>query len=155
MIYFSLFCFHSCWFICVFAGLIHKVSLQVTVEGFICGSVLLPCSSAQHDLKLQDTEVHWRDRNDKIVYNIIKGKHSVEGQKTQYKNRVETFSNENLRANFSIKLTSLSHADAGKYICFITNSSDYQPRTVELIINESTAEKGNGSRDKENQREDS
>ncbi|KAI2644989.1 Transposon Tf2-9 polyprotein [Labeo rohita] len=111
----------------VFTVLINK-------ESVIGGSVVLPCSSNQHDLKLQDTDVHWRDKTDTIVYSIIKGNHSVEGQGPQYKNRAETFPDEYLRGNFSIKLTALTHADAGKYICYITNPSDSQKETVELII---------------------
>ncbi|KAF4097867.1 hypothetical protein G5714_021875 [Onychostoma macrolepis] len=122
------------WFVCVFAVLINKVSLQVTVEGVIGGSVVLPCSSAEHDLKLQDIDVHWRDKNDKIVYSIIKGEHSVAGQDPQYKDRVETFPSEYLRGNFSIKLSGLTHADAGQYICYITPSDEQE--TVQLIIKE-------------------
>ncbi len=103
-------------------------------KGCYGGSVVLPCSSTEHDLKLQDTDVHWRDKNDTIVYSIIKGEHSLVGQDPQYKNRVETFPDEYLRANFSIKLTAVTHADAGKYICYITNPSDSQQETVQLII---------------------
>uniref|UniRef100_A0A9J8CI56 Ig-like domain-containing protein n=1 Tax=Cyprinus carpio carpio TaxID=630221 RepID=A0A9J8CI56_CYPCA len=136
-------------FICVFAVLINKVCLQVTVEAVIGGSVVLPCSSAQHDLKLQDTDVHWRDKNDKIVYSIIKGKHSVAGRDPRYKNRAETFPDEYLRGNFSLKLINLTHADAGKYICFLTPSNEHE--TAELIIKET----GNTPSDQENQGEDS
>ncbi len=122
---------------CVFALTVSVISvcLQVTVKGVIGGSVVLPCSSTEHDLKLQDTDVHWRDKNDTIVYSIIKGEHSLVGQDPQYKNRVETFPDEYLRGNFSIKLTAVTHADAGKYICYITNPSDSQQETVQLIIN--------------------
>ncbi len=109
-----------------------SVCLQVTVEGVIGGSVVLLCSSAEHDLKLQDIDVHWRHKSNKIVYSIIKGEHSVAGQDPQYKNRVETFPSEYLRANFSIKFTDLTHADAGKYICYITPSDEQE--TVLLII---------------------
>ncbi len=112
-----------------------SVSLEVTVEADIGGSVVLPCSSTEHDLKLQDTDVHWRDKNDTIVYSIIKGEHSLVGQDPQYKKRAETFPDKYLRGNFSIKLTAVTHADAGKYICYITNPSDSQQETVQLIIN--------------------
>ncbi len=36
---------------------VFSACLQVTVMGFIGGSVVLPCSSAEHDLKLQDIDV--------------------------------------------------------------------------------------------------
>ncbi len=110
-----------------------SVSLQVTVEAVIGGSVVLPCSSAEHDLKLLDTDVHWRHNGSKIVFDIIKGENSLEKQDQWYKNRVETFPEEYLRGNFSIKLSGLTHADAGKYICLITPSNEQ--KTIQLIIN--------------------
>ncbi|KAF4097863.1 hypothetical protein G5714_021871 [Onychostoma macrolepis] len=130
--------------------LINKVSLEVTVEAVIGGFVVLPCSSTKHHLKPQDIEVFWRHNDSKIVFDIIKGKHS-ETQDPQYKNRVEPFTN--LRRNYSIKLTDLTQADAGKYICYITPSNEQE--TVQMIIKESTAETGNKSSDQENQGEDS
>ncbi|KAF4097839.1 hypothetical protein G5714_021847 [Onychostoma macrolepis] len=108
------------------------VCLQVTVEGFTGGSVLLPCSSTQDDLKLQDINVHWRHNGSKIVCDIIKGEDSLELQDTVYKNRAETFSDGYLRGNFSVKLNNITHTDAGKYTCIITPSSELI--TVELII---------------------
>ncbi len=110
-----------------------SVSLQVTVEGFIGSSVVLPCPSAKRDFNPQDIEVHWRHNGSKIVFDIIKGKDSVEQQDQQYKNRVETFHSDSKPRNFNIRLTALSHADAGKYTCLISHSSEYN--TVELIIN--------------------
>ncbi|CAM4654786.1 unnamed protein product [Leuciscus chuanchicus] len=123
-------------FICVFAVLINKVSLQETVhrEGVIGGSVLLPCSSTEHDLKLQDITVFWRHNGSKIVYDIVMGKDSPERHHPRYKNRTETFPHEYLRGNFSIKLTDLTRTDGGKYTCYITHSSEL--RTLQLIINE-------------------
>ncbi|KAL0150698.1 hypothetical protein M9458_054002 [Cirrhinus mrigala] len=122
----------SC-FICVFAVLVNKVCLQVTVEAVIDGSVVLPCSSTQHDLKLQDIDVYWVYSGSTNVIDIIKGEESEAGQDPRYKNRAKTFqSDAYLRGNFSIKLTALTHADAGKYTCLITHSSEHE--TVELII---------------------
>ncbi|XP_059399556.1 ICOS ligand-like isoform X3 [Carassius carassius] len=126
-------------FICVFALLVNKVSLQVTVEGFIGGSVVLPCSSTQHDLKLQDINVHWRHNNSKIVYDVVEGKDLTAAQDQQYKNRAETFTKVYEGGNFSLKITNLTQADAGKYICHITNSFTLQ--TVQLVIKENEQEK--------------
>ncbi|XP_058617129.1 CD276 antigen homolog isoform X2 [Onychostoma macrolepis] len=136
----------SCCFICVFASLVNKVSLQVTVEAVFGGSVVLPFSSAQHDHKPRDIDVYWRHNGSKIVFDIIKGKASVDQQDPRYKNRVETFPEEYLRGNFSLKLINLQHTDAGKYTCLISHSSKHE--TVELIIKEST-EKGNKTNDQE------
>ncbi|XP_026091950.1 CD276 antigen homolog isoform X2 [Carassius auratus] len=128
-------------FSCVFALLVNKVCLQVTVEGFIGGSVVLPCSSAQHDLKPRDIEVYWVYSARTNVFDIIKGKESEAGQDPRYKNRAKTFPAEYLRGNFSLKLINLTETDAGKYTCFIQHSSE--SNTVELILKESTVGKGN------------
>ncbi|XP_059424785.1 uncharacterized protein LOC132159269 [Carassius carassius] len=117
---------------------VQGVSLQVT--GDLGGSVLLACSSAEPD---QDTEVHWRQNGNKNVFDIIKGTESVEQQDPRYKNRVESFPEEYVRGNFSIKLNKLQVIDAGRYTCFISHSSEH--KTVELIIKESTAENGTKS----------
>ncbi|XDV22125.1 hypothetical protein PO909_027084, partial [Leuciscus waleckii] len=130
---FFLFLF-SCRFICVFAVLINKVSLQETVhrEGVIGGSVLLPCSSTKHDHKLQDTDVSWRHNDSEIVFDIVKGEDSVAEQDSRYKTRVETFPLEYKRGNFSIKLNNLNYTDAGEFNCLITPSNEQ--KNVVLII---------------------
>ncbi len=116
---------------CVFTVCVISVSLQV--PGVIGGSVVLPCSSTEHDLTLQDINVHWRHNGSKIVYDIVMGNYSLVLQDQRYKNRVETFPKEYLRGNVSIKLLNLQHTDAGKYTCLITPSSERL--TVQLIIN--------------------
>ncbi|XP_052394146.1 T-lymphocyte activation antigen CD86-like [Carassius gibelio] len=142
----------SCCFLCVFITVVvNKVCPQVTVQGFIGGSVVLPCSSTKHDLELQDIAVHWRHNGSKKVYDIISGKDLVEQQDQQYKNRAETFPEEYERRNFSIKLIDLTHADEGQFICFITHTSYSKQETVRLFINESTVETGNQSTEEENQ----
>ncbi|KAL0159836.1 hypothetical protein M9458_043561, partial [Cirrhinus mrigala] len=110
------------------------VTVEAVIEAVIGGSVVLPCSSAEYDLKLQDTDVHWRHNNSEIVYNIVKGQDSVTLQNQRYKNRVKTFPDEYNGGNFSIKLINLTHTDAGEFICFITHSSDSNQETVQLII---------------------
>ncbi len=110
---------------------INSVSLQVTFEADIGGSVVLPCSSAKHEL--QDVIVHWRHNSSNIVHDIVKGEDSVDQQDPRFKNRTETFPDEYLKGNFSLKLNNLQHSDAGQYICYITHSSKYQ--TVQLLIN--------------------
>ncbi|XP_043078290.1 V-set domain-containing T-cell activation inhibitor 1-like [Puntigrus tetrazona] len=122
---------------CVF---VISVCLQVTVEAAVGGSVILPCSLTAEDIKLQDIDVHWRQNDSKIVHDIIKGEDSVAIQDPVFKKRVETFPDEYVRGNFSIKLNNLQHTDAGKFICYITPSSVSQ--TVELIINGSRSKGG-------------
>ncbi|XP_073700457.1 CD276 antigen homolog [Garra rufa] len=133
-------------FICAFAVLINKVCLLVTVEGFIGGSIVLPCVSTEHHHNLQDINVLWRDKDSKTIYDVIKGEDSVKQQDPHYKNRAETFPEDYLRGNFSIKLKNLTDTDAGQFSCFITHSDELQ--TVQLMIN---AGKGNQSIEQENQ----
>ncbi|XP_026091938.1 CD276 antigen homolog [Carassius auratus] len=138
-------------FICAFLVLINKVCPQVPVEGFIGGSVVLPCSSTKRDLKLQDINVLWRDKGSETVYDIISGKDSVERQNPRYKNRAETFPEEYERGNFSIKLINLNHTDTGEFSCFITHSSYSKQEIVWLFINDSAAVPNKESPKEENQ----
>uniref|UniRef100_A0A8C1TAH9 Ig-like domain-containing protein n=1 Tax=Cyprinus carpio TaxID=7962 RepID=A0A8C1TAH9_CYPCA len=129
-------------FIYIFAVLINKVCLQVTEEGFIGGSVILPCSSTEHPLK-QEIYVHWRDTNGKIVFDVIEGEESLEKQDQQYKKRTVPFPKEYERGNFSIKLIDLQLTDAGKFSCLISHTSEV--KTVLLRINETIAQNGSKS----------
>ncbi|KTF75851.1 hypothetical protein cypCar_00046113 [Cyprinus carpio] len=114
-----------------------EVSLQETVEGFIGGSAVLPCSSEKPPITIQDITVRWRNKYDKIVYEIIDGQVSVEEQDQQYKNRVESFPEEYKRGDFSIKLYNLQHTDAGLYGCYIFMKKESVVfRSVELLIKE-------------------
>ncbi|XP_058616910.1 CD276 antigen homolog isoform X2 [Onychostoma macrolepis] len=114
--------------------LINEVSLQVSVKGVIGGSAALPCSSKQSLLTVEDITVNWKHHDRLKVYDIVKGKGSLEGQNPEYKNRAESFPEEYLRGNFSIKLNNLQLTDAGKYQCYIIEESTIQ--TVELFIEE-------------------
>ncbi|KAI2644365.1 ICOS ligand [Labeo rohita] len=105
----------------------------VTVEGVIGGSVVLPCSSTEHDFKLQEVDVSWRHNGSKRVCDLTPHSNLLETHDQRYKNRTVTFPEEYDRRNFSIKLTGLTYADAGKYICLITPSDEQE--TVLLIIN--------------------
>ncbi|KAK7127112.1 hypothetical protein R3I94_018337 [Phoxinus phoxinus] len=111
---------------------INEVS-PVTVEGLIGGTVVLPCSSGEHQITVQDINVNWKyDDSSVKVFDIIKGKGSGDGQDPAYKNRAETFPEEYKKGNFSLKLKDLQYSDRGKYQCYITEESAI--RTVELLI---------------------
>ncbi|KAG1939880.1 butyrophilin-like protein [Pimephales promelas] len=101
-------------------------------EGVTGGSVLLPCSSSEHDHKLQDIDVSWRHNGSENVYDIVKGEYSLEFQDRRYKNRVETFPLEYERGNFSIKLNNLNYTDTGEFNCLISPSNEQ--KNVVLII---------------------
>lgn len=60
------------------------------------------------------------------MFDVINGKDSVAGQNPRYKDRAETFPDEYEERNFSLKLNKLQHTDAGKFICYISHSSELQ-----------------------------
>uniref|UniRef100_A0A671SCS4 Ig-like domain-containing protein n=1 Tax=Sinocyclocheilus anshuiensis TaxID=1608454 RepID=A0A671SCS4_9TELE len=103
---------------CVF----YLLSLQETVVSFIGGSAVLPCSSKDPPHTIQGIGVYWR-HSSQNVYGIIYGKVSVEGQDPEYRSRTESFPEEYMRGNFSIKLNNLQHTDAGEYKCYIIEES--------------------------------
>ncbi|KAF4097912.1 hypothetical protein G5714_021920 [Onychostoma macrolepis] len=121
-----------CFCICVFAVLLNKACLQLTVEGKVGGSALLPCSSIGNSFKNEDATVYWRHNSSQNVYDIIEGKGSVEKQDPVYKNRAETFPNEYMKGNFSLKLNNLQYNDAGKYVCYITKA--HQNPSTQLFV---------------------
>ncbi|KTF84128.1 hypothetical protein cypCar_00037973 [Cyprinus carpio] len=116
------------YFLPVFV-IVNEVSLQETVVGFTGDSAVLNCSSKER----QDIDVLWTFNYTQIVFDIIDGQVSVEGQDPQYKNRVESFPEEYLRGNFSIKLNNLQHTDAGNYTCYIVKKESVI-KSVELFI---------------------
>ncbi|KAK7137270.1 hypothetical protein R3I93_017372 [Phoxinus phoxinus] len=118
--------------ICVFAVLIDKVCLQATVEGNIGGFAVLPCSSIDNGFKHEDITVYWKHNSSQNVYDILEGKGSVENQEPAYKNRAETFPNEYMKGNFSLKLYKLQYTDAGKYVCYITKA--HQNPSTQLFV---------------------
>uniref|UniRef100_A0A8C1AQZ9 Ig-like domain-containing protein n=1 Tax=Cyprinus carpio carpio TaxID=630221 RepID=A0A8C1AQZ9_CYPCA len=121
-----------CFCICVFAVLLNKACLQVTVEGEVRGSAVLPCSFIDNHLKKEDITVYWRHNSSQNVYDIIEGKGSVERQDSAYKNRAETFPIEYMKGNFSLKLNSLQLNDSGKYVCYITKA--HQNPSTQLFV---------------------
>lgn len=56
----------------------------------------------------------------------------MEKQDPAYKNRVETFPEEYMKGNFSLKLNKLQYSDTGKYICYITKT--HQNPSTQLFI---------------------
>lgn len=104
---------------------------QASVEGFIGGTAVLPCSSEKQQLTVQDIIVRWR-HNGLDVFEIIYGTVSVETQDPAYKNRAQSFPEQYKNGNFSIKLSNLQNSDSGKYTCYIIQESII--RNVKLNI---------------------
>ncbi|XP_073718271.1 CD276 antigen homolog [Misgurnus anguillicaudatus] len=135
---------------------IHEASLEVTVEGVVGGSVVLPCFESADQRTIQDINVNWRHNESRFVYDIIKGKASDEDQELEYKNRTESFPEVYLKGNFSLRLKNLQETDTGKYSCFINKES--QEEEVNLIVKgrpeiseDKNNHKGDKLEDKENQ----
>ncbi|KAI7790753.1 hypothetical protein IRJ41_000384 [Triplophysa rosa] len=129
--------FRSCCFICVFGLMINiytadAVHRKTTAEGVTGDSVLLPCVTNKNEHNVQDIDVMWKYNDKQNVYEIIKGKSSVKDQEQKYKNRIDTFPEEFEKGNFSLKLNSLTHSDAGEYHCFIKHS--HETVTIKLHI---------------------
>ncbi|XP_067272346.1 CD276 antigen homolog isoform X1 [Pseudorasbora parva] len=108
-----------------------EVCPETTIVGFIGDSIVIPCSSEEHQPSIQDITVRWR-YNFLNVYDIIKGADSEEEQDPAYKNRVETFPKEYLKGNYSLRLNNLQNTDTGPYTCYIIEESIMQ--NVNLII---------------------
>ncbi|RXN18022.1 U6 snRNA-associated Sm LSm3 [Labeo rohita] len=108
------------------------IQQTVTVVGVIGGSVILPCSSKEPQPRVEDITVNWKHLDSLSVYDIIKGKGSVEEQHPKYKNRAESVAKQYQKGDFSLKLKNLQYNDTGNYQCYITAESEVE--TVELLI---------------------
>ncbi|TRY87958.1 hypothetical protein DNTS_022776 [Danionella cerebrum] len=117
------------YFIWTVAVLLTKESSQSTISGVTGGSVILPCSSTEDEIKPQDCNVYWRHNDTKRVCDIVKGEVLVA---QQYSGRAEPFPEEYGSRNFSIKLLSLKQTDSGLFSCFITPTDEY--KSIELIV---------------------
>ncbi|XP_017313855.1 CD276 antigen homolog [Ictalurus punctatus] len=116
------------WIFCfTFLLLIHTVSVQsVRVEGFIGGSVILPCSFDQ-----KPQTVFWRYNDSRVVCHIIRGEAFYNDQDPVYKDRVKIFPSEIEKGDFSIMLSNVKESDAGLYTCIIPN---IKTLTLELTV---------------------
>lgn len=112
--------FVRCWVIyLLFLHLIDKVSLQFV--GVVGGSVILPCSYQERELKPEEMNVFWRYSQSKVVFNIEKGSPSIKKQDAMFKDRIESFPSEYMEGNFSIRLLNLMPTDAGQFLCGIAD----------------------------------
>ncbi|XP_036417941.1 CD276 antigen homolog isoform X1 [Colossoma macropomum] len=109
-----------CWPL-VFLLLIQKVSLQ-DVQAYVGETITLPCLNSDKALQGEIT-VFWRFKDTITVYDIINSRASFDEQEASFRNRVEGFSAEWTKGNFSIKLSSVTKADGGTYTCFLPSTS--------------------------------
>jgi len=93
------------------------------VSGFIGDSVILPCSIPESEL--EGAAVHWRDDQGNKVFDIFV---NTTDEDKEYKNRVETFPDEQKKGNVSIRLIGLQKTDEGMFTCTVTGEQ-YQNET--------------------------
>ncbi|KAF5896069.1 antigen like protein, partial [Clarias magur] len=109
--------------------LINRVSSQNVhvVNATLHKSVILPCSANR-----TQKAVFWLYNETIKVCDIIGGVMNLDEQNELYNNRVETFSSEFPKGNFSIKLNQLKMSDAGNYTC---NFSEIPtPKRIQLNV---------------------
>uniref|UniRef100_A0AAR2L6B5 Ig-like domain-containing protein n=1 Tax=Pygocentrus nattereri TaxID=42514 RepID=A0AAR2L6B5_PYGNA len=115
----------------VFLLLMQKVSL-LEIEGFVGDTVILPCLISGKALPNKVT-VFWRFRDSSTVYNIVDSRASLDEQDAPFTGRVDSFPDEWIKGNFSIKLSAVKKTDGGMYTCFIPEVNIQT--TVYLIVN--------------------
>ncbi|XP_047211254.1 V-set domain-containing T-cell activation inhibitor 1-like [Girardinichthys multiradiatus] len=101
-------------------------------EGFIGQSVLLPCTSS----KSSAVDVFWRDKDDKVLLDIKKGKPDLGLQDLKFKGRVSSFPEEYQKGNFSIIMGNLELGDAGNYECTILIGTSSETIRIMLSVKE-------------------
>ncbi|XP_005748583.1 sodium channel subunit beta-4-like [Pundamilia nyererei] len=98
-------------------------SSQSVRTGFIGDEVLLPCVYSEQ--LSEPVTAFWRDKDDKIVLDIINGKEDKMDPK--FRGRVFSFPNHYKTGNLSILIKGLRADDAGPYDCDIPKV-DYQAK---------------------------
>lgn len=89
------------------------------VTGFIGDDVLLPCVHGDVSSLPEKVSVFWRDKDDKIVLNIVDNVEYRQSQDQRFKDRVFSFSDEYKKGNFSVIMKKLQQEDDGSYQCDI------------------------------------
>ncbi|XP_030638733.1 V-set domain-containing T-cell activation inhibitor 1-like [Chanos chanos] len=59
------------------------------------------------------------DKDIKNVYDVTSGNAALSQQDPQFQNRAQTFPEEYVNGNFSLKLNNLDLTDTGKYSCYV------------------------------------
>ncbi|RXN13807.1 CD276 antigen-like protein [Labeo rohita] len=136
--YVFIFSFYSWYIISVlllyFTGSF-SAPVRVTVEGFVGDSAVFSCSIPESEIqdKIEEFSAHLRDDEEKSVCDITGANRTCADQASEYKNRVETFLEDQKKGNFTFKLNALQKTDARKYHCHITGPSQNHTIT-ELLV---------------------
>ncbi|KAG7215079.1 hypothetical protein INR49_022804 [Caranx melampygus] len=93
------------------------ISQAVMVKGYVGDGVLMSCVSSAGDFRPDQVNVYWRDKNDNVVLDIVKGVHD-HGHSTRGPEQ---------EGDFSVVLQNLREDDAGEYECNIP-SEDVQKK---------------------------
>ncbi|KAG7232508.1 hypothetical protein INR49_008802, partial [Caranx melampygus] len=103
------------------------ISQAVMVKGYVGDGVLMSCVSSAGDFRPDQVNVYWRDKNDNVVLDIVKGVHDPRTQHQRFRGRVLSPQDQNRKGNFSVVLQNLREDDAGEYECNIP-SEDVQKK---------------------------
>ncbi|XP_053170505.1 uncharacterized protein LOC128354271 isoform X2 [Scomber japonicus] len=110
---------------------LNSVSCETEVQAYIRDNVLLPCI---YDGTLPDSfNIYWRDKSNNKVLDIKNKAENLQTQHKNFKGRVESFSDQYVKGNFSIILRDVKQEDAGGYECNI-RIGDGSQQTVRLNI---------------------
>ncbi|KAM7375602.1 hypothetical protein PAMA_014622 [Pampus argenteus] len=109
----------------------YTVSCEPEVQGYIGGTVLLPCIYTSP--VPQTFTISWRDKDDSNVLDIKDNAINSETQSARFKGRVISFPDVYMRGNFSILLRDVQQDDAGIYECHI-RIADGSQQMVSLSV---------------------
>uniref|UniRef100_A0A4W4HF48 Ig-like domain-containing protein n=1 Tax=Electrophorus electricus TaxID=8005 RepID=A0A4W4HF48_ELEEL len=119
-----------CWFIYVFILPVEKGEFYIHLNEHILG--LGGIADFDTTLRSSTMNAFWRYEDSKTVFDIMRGRVSLEEQDAVYRGRVDSFPEEYTKGNFSIRLRDVKLSDAGMYSCFIPHVSEQT--IVELIV---------------------
>lgn len=102
------------------------------VTGFVGDSVLMSCFS---DVTPDEVNVYWRDKDNKVVLDIINGVQDPGTQDQRFRGRVLSPQDQNKTGNFTIVLQNLQEDDSGEYECNIP-SADVEKRFMLKVTGE-------------------
>ncbi|XP_056614453.1 CD276 antigen-like [Triplophysa dalaica] len=115
----------GCLVIYLFAGLLHKVSLQVSVTGHVGENAVLDCFYKADKNKVQT--VNWIYNHTYTVYEFSPG-----SSQSKPDEKFESFPEQYADGTYSIKIKKLKQTDQGVYTCIIT-PTDYFTN-IQLIV---------------------
>lgn len=111
---------------------LNSASCQLVVRGFVGEDVVLPCIYSNVDPLPDKVSVFWRDKDDRVVLDIVENSEDQMSQNVKFKGRVSSFPEQYRKGNFSVVIKTLRQDDGGPYDCTVHRM--YFQRTVSLTV---------------------